>query len=233
MLRHGRRTVIGVSLIGLLLLVPAVCRADAITLIGFVKLGKHLGDLASLKAKLPKFPQFLSHSDTSDRVVDTHVAPTWWQGEPEVLDALFSGKRLESSREAAATRDYLAARLYDFAGDKVTAYYAYLSIQQENEGCPYWETATLLRRELEPDVVQPVSRHCSTDYDFLLKDRSGPSPEAKAMQDACDRACSLQHVLVRPMGSQHPFPTPVDALRETLDKPSERWCPPGWSLVEF
>jgi hypothetical protein len=235
MLQHRRRPVAGMSLIGLLLLAPAVARADPITLIGFIQLGKHLSDLSSLTAKLPSFPQFLGQSHTPDRVVDTRVAQTWWQGDPEVLDAMFMGRRLDSAREEQATHDYLAARIYDLAGGKVTTYYAYLYIQQEEEGCSYWETAALRRRELESEVEleellnqiniydgEPQSWWFTTyGYAYLGKssseEDSSPSPEAKALEETYERACSPQRLWLQPVGSQHPISTPAEAAKKDID----------------
>jgi hypothetical protein len=218
MLRHGRRTVIGMSLLGLLLLAPAVSRADPITLIGFVQLGKHLSDPSSLTAKLPSFPQFLGQSNRPDRVVDTHVAQTWWQGDPEVLDALFSGQRLDSNKEVAATHDYLAARIYDFAGDKEAASFMYRQVHEMNEGCAYWDTATTRMRELEAENQASYGPGGMVSWQWECRTlQLPPTPEVQALTETYERACSPQRLWQRPVGSQHPITTPAEEATKEND----------------
>ena len=204
MLRPNFRLIISLSGVALLLLQPTASRAcDPSAILAFDMLGKCL----------------------SQRSSRNHLAPAWWQGEPEVLEAAAT-KRLEPAKEEEAEHQYLVARINELADAKEAAYSAYRTIHQTNEGCAYWGMATTRMHELEGVLFSDGSTAAWPPKGCVVLDFSCSShhheplstPEGKALEETYERACSTQRILERPIGSHHLLPTPADEAAKAAEE---------------
>ena len=207
MLRR-RILALGLSVVGLLLLLPTASRAcDPMMLSAFVALGKQMKCLPSLNAKASAVSGGCCTYGVWDRGEFSCYAETWWQGEPETLEAAAT-KWLERAKEEEAEYEYLVARINDLAGAKEAALFAYRTIHQTKEGCAYWEMATHRYHELEVEVAVSNKRDGSgfESWDcgggIMMLAHVEPEPELKALVEEYERKVSFPLILKRYAGKE-------------------------------